>query len=231
MFPLQDFLDGVGDRGNRRLDVLQRGLAVLDSINTCEMAPRTPRKLGSAARVARNGSALMSWAVSLRTSATDRNRIPSRAKNGPPSGRLTVWMRSFRVSSAFARAEAASSAPSAVFASTTATIKSVRCGKSAFSLISCRRQGSELDRSLLEIRRDGEVANGISGGEGGADEEKRDDEPRVAGRDARGSDDRLGNHGTMGCRHGRGGAHRSRQVNRNRVRPQHGGRLPNECGP
>ena len=47
-----------------------------------------------------------------------------------------------------ASALAASSAASGVVASMTATIRSVRCGNSALSLISCWRQGSELDRSL-----------------------------------------------------------------------------------
>ena len=62
----------------------------------CEMAPSTPRKLGSAASVPRNGSALMSWAVSRLTSSTERNSTPLRAKKGPPSGRVTVRMRSVR---------------------------------------------------------------------------------------------------------------------------------------
>ena len=115
----------------------------------CESAPRTPCRVGSAASVPRKGSALISCAISLRTSSTDLKRMPLRAKNSPPSGRLTVRIRSDWGASALASAAAASSAASGVVASTTAMIRSVRCGKRSLSRISCWRQGSELDRSLL----------------------------------------------------------------------------------
>ena len=73
-----------------------------------------------------------------------------RAKNSPPSGRVMVRITSDRLESALTSASAASSAASGVVASMTAITRSVRCGKSRLSFISCWRQGSELDKSLLE---------------------------------------------------------------------------------
>ena len=148
----------------------------------CEIAPRTPCRVGSAASVPRKGSALINWAMSLRTSSTDLKRMPLRAKNSPPSGRVTVRITSDWGASASASAEAASSAPSGVVASTTAMIRSVRWGKSSLSLISCWRQGSELDKQLAAVGVDGDVAREIEAGEDRRDEEARNDEPRVAGR-------------------------------------------------
>ena len=115
----------------------------------CDRAPRTPRNVGSAASVPRKGSALINSAVSRRTSSTVWKRKPLRAKNSPPSGRLIVRITSDRSVSASTNAAAASSAASGVVESTTAMIRSVRWGKSSLSRISCWRQGSELDRSLL----------------------------------------------------------------------------------
>ena len=56
----------------------------------CEIAPRIPRKVGSRASVPKKGSALINWSMFLRTSSTLRNRTPLRAKNSPPSGRVTL---------------------------------------------------------------------------------------------------------------------------------------------
>ncbi len=114
----------------------------------CEMAPRIPRSVGSRASVPRKGSALISSFILRCTSSTLRNRIPLRAKNSPPSGRVMVRIMSFRSMRALTNASAASSAASGVLPSMTAINWSVRCGKRSFSLISCWRQGSELDKSL-----------------------------------------------------------------------------------
>ena len=81
---------------------------------------RTPRSVGSAARVPRKGCAVISSAVLRRTSSTVRKRMPFRAKNWPPSGRLMVRITSERGERSFTSAAAASSAASGVAASTTA---------------------------------------------------------------------------------------------------------------
>ena len=115
----------------------------------CEMAPRMPRNVGSAASVPRKGSALINAAVSRRTSSMVSKRMPLRAKNSPPSGRLIMRTTSGRGVSASTNAVAASSAASGVVESMTAMIRSVRWGKSWLSRVSCWRQGRELDSSLL----------------------------------------------------------------------------------
>jgi hypothetical protein len=75
--------------------------------------------------------------------------MPSRSKNSPPSGRLTLRITSGREASPLTKTSAALSAPSGVLASMTAMIWSIRCGKASWSIFSCCRHASELDRSSL----------------------------------------------------------------------------------
>ena len=115
----------------------------------CDKVRRTPRSVGSAASVPRKGWALISSAVSRRTSSTERKRTPLRAKNSPPSGRLMLRITSERGERSLTSASAASSAASGVVASTTAMIWLVDWGNALSSMISCWRHGSELERSSL----------------------------------------------------------------------------------
>ncbi len=110
---------------------------------------RTPRNVGSAESVPRNGCAPMRSLASRRTSSRERKRTPFRAKNSPPSGRETVRITSVWRERSFASVSAASSAASGVAASTTAMIWSTRQGKARSSARSCWRHGNELDKSLL----------------------------------------------------------------------------------
>jgi len=75
--------------------------------------------------------------------------MPLRSKNSPPSGRLTLRIRSDLDAISLTSASAASSTASGVAASMTAMSWSIRCGNWAFSIASCWRQGSELDSSCL----------------------------------------------------------------------------------
>ena len=115
----------------------------------CDKVRRTPRSVGSEARVPRKGWAAISSAVLRRTSSVVRKRMPFRAKNSPPSGWVTVRMTSEQLERSFTNASAASPAASGVVASITAMIWSILWGKARSSMISCWRHGSELDRSLL----------------------------------------------------------------------------------
>ena len=115
----------------------------------CDNVRRTPRSVGSAASVPRKGWAAIRSAASRRTSSSVRKRMPFRAKNSPPSGRVTVRITSERGARSSKSALLASSAASGVVASMTAMIWSTRQGKARSSAISCWRQGNEFDRSLL----------------------------------------------------------------------------------
>ena len=114
----------------------------------CDSVRTTPRSVGSAASVPRNGCAEIRSAVFWRTSSTLRNRTPFFSKNSP-SMRSIVWITSDRGASALTSASAASSAASGVVASITARMRSIRCGKARSIVASCWRHGSALDKSFL----------------------------------------------------------------------------------
>ena len=168
----------------------------------CEIAPRTPCSVGSAASVPRKGSALINCAISLRTSSTDLKRMPLRAKNSPPSGRVTVRIRSDCGASASASAAAASSAASGVVASTTAMIRSVRCGKSVVEPHLLLAPGERARQELAAVGVDRDVAREIDAGENGHDEEARNDEPGMTGRKAHGPRNRGDDQGAVVSVHG-----------------------------
>ena len=118
-----------------------------------------------------------------------------RAKNSPPSGRVTVRITSDCGESALASEAAASSAASGVVASMTAMIRSVRWGNSSIELLLLLAPGERARQKLVAVGVDGDVARDIAEGEDRRDEEARNDEPCIAGRKMhdprdRGDDDR-----------------------------------------
>ena len=108
-----------------------------------------PRKLGSAASVARKGWALMSCSAARATSEVERNNIPFCSKNGPASGWRTDWKCSGSFARACTSARDALSASSGVAASSTTTIVSACCGNAASNWISRCRQGNSAEMSWL----------------------------------------------------------------------------------
>ncbi len=102
----------------------------------------TPRKLGSLASEDSIGCTRMSDAVADSTSSVDSSRSPLRSKNGPPSGRRTLWKRSGLSCSAAASRWAPSSASSGVAPSTTIMVRFWSCGNAFSKTISRWRHSS-----------------------------------------------------------------------------------------
>ena len=168
----------------------------------CDKVRRTPRSVGSAARVPRKGWALISSAVSRRTSSTERKRTPFLAKNSPPSGRLTVRITSERGERSFTSASAASSAASGVVAVDDGDDEVGRLGECLIEHDLLLAPGKRARQELLAIGRDGEVAREIAGGKDRCEQEAEDDEPRMAARQAHGPRDGFDRHGIAVLAHG-----------------------------
>ena len=88
MLALLDFSKAseIADKGG--VEIFKRRFFEPHAFERLGDCAKIPRKLGSRASVPRKGSALINWSMFFRTSSTLRNRIPLRAKNSPPSGRL-----------------------------------------------------------------------------------------------------------------------------------------------
>ena len=148
----------------------------------CEIAPRTPCSVGSAARVPRNGCALINCAMSLFTSSTDLKRMPLRAKNSPPSGRVTV-----RITSGWARERVGQRRGRLFGALGRRRVDDGDdpvgpLGEEVVEPHLLLAPGERARQELAAVGVDGDVARKIEAGEDRRDEEARNDEPRVAGR-------------------------------------------------
>ena len=97
MLSLQVGLHRVGDGGERRLDVLERRLAVANALDRLRdrSEDAAQRRIGGE-RAEKRLRLDQLGRVSAARRRRERNKKPLRAKNSPPSGRLTVRMTSFR---------------------------------------------------------------------------------------------------------------------------------------
>ena len=170
----------------------------------CEMAPRTPRSVGSAASVPKKGSALISSSMLRCTSATLRNRIPLRAKNSPPSGRvdgadhvLPVGQRADqrvrRLVGRFRRRPVDDG-----------DHEVSPLGKELIELFLLLAPGQRARQQLARVGVDGDMARDVDAGEDGGDQEGGNDDPRMAGRQANDPHDRSDDWGAVVFDHGTG---------------------------
>ena len=204
VFPLQNPLDGVGDRGDRRLDVLESRLVVTDAVNRL----RNRAKDAAQARIVSEGGEKGLGVDQLGGVLPDVvDRTKQDALAGEKRAAVGAPDRADEVLAPLQRLRQGGGRFFRAFRRGRVDDRNDEVGPLREERVQpdlLASPGERARQELARVGRDRQMARDVKRCERCADDKERDDEPRVAGRETSGSDDRLGNPGAVGSRHGWG---------------------------